>query len=124
MTAKKVLPDKAQEILEYLIAYKRENNGNSPSRREMQAQLNISSGSLTHHLGHLLAKRLVELEYNKACGLIVRQGVWVYLPDTQEALAQAGFSPAAVEKITTVLANRPTHSQEGLSAYPAPGWDL
>lgn len=118
------LPDKAQQILNYLIAYKRENNGNSPSRRDIQAQLGISSGSLTHYLGQLLAKRVLELEYNKTCGLILPQGVWVYLPDTQHALAEAGFSPAEVEKITAVLTNRPTHSQDGQAHPAASTWDL
>jgi hypothetical protein len=49
MPRKRVLSERALEVLEYVILHKRENDGNSPTVREIMRKCQISSTSMVHY---------------------------------------------------------------------------
>jgi SOS-response transcriptional repressor LexA len=67
----------SRKILNYIIDYKLENNGNSPSTREIQVGCGISSKSVVaYHLKKLVDEGFISIEGNTARMIAVKGGEW------------------------------------------------
>ena len=73
------LHPRQQAILDYLIAFKTEHDGVSPTRRQICDACNISStGVVAHHLRQLERHGLIEMGDQYTRGIGVTGGKWVY----------------------------------------------
>ena len=68
-----------EKIYEYIIEYKKENDGNSPSYQEIAKELGgISTNTVRYQLNCLAAAGLIELpEKYDAHGIRVVGGTWI-----------------------------------------------
>ena len=70
---------KRRDLLDYIIDYKQENDGNSPTMRQIMENLSYSSTSVvTYNLNVLENQGLIKRQYGDARGIIVTGGQWVY----------------------------------------------
>lgn len=65
-----------QEILKYVISYKEERDGNSPSHRRIAEGVGISLATVTSHIGHLRKDGLVK-PGNKQQPIELTFGQWM-----------------------------------------------
>lgn len=74
----KKLNNTEQALLDFIVEYKRSNDGNSPSTREIADSLGYSSTSTAHiHLGRLADKGWISLGSNKKRQIQVVGGIWM-----------------------------------------------
>lgn len=67
----------AMEVLNYILLYKTDNNGRSPSVREIMKGCGFRSTSVAHyHLGRLQSAGLIKREAGKARSICVIHGTW------------------------------------------------
>lgn len=70
-----------KKVLDCIIRYKEENDGVSPSIREISTYCDISSLSVTRYLlGKLEESGLIEMEYGESRSIRVIGGKWTYEP--------------------------------------------
>ena len=84
-----------QEIYDYLIAYKLDHDGLSPTISEMTRALKISSTSVCrHHLKRLELIGLISLIKLKPGGIMITGGRWIPPADTtiQEMNVSSGIA--------------------------------
>lgn len=68
-------------VFAWLVKYKSQHNGNSPTLREMCTGLNISSISVAHHILDGLQKQGRIVLPHKGCnGIEITGSKWVYEP--------------------------------------------
>lgn len=72
----------ADDVFAYLVAYKRENDGRSPTVREIADGLGIPSTSIVaYHLKQLAADGRILINPAIARGISIPGGRWVYEPE-------------------------------------------
>lgn len=71
-----VLHERAQDILEYIIMYKRQHDGNSPTTREISDQIDASVSSVHGHLQRLQEHGKIRLAGERARSIEVVGGEW------------------------------------------------
>lgn len=71
-----------KRIFDYIVGYKRINDGVAPSFREIGYNCGVSSVSMVrYYLAQLTNLRLIEMIPGKAGGIKVTGGQWVYKGD-------------------------------------------
>ena len=66
------------KIFEYICNYKKENDGNSPTIRDIRDEFNVSSTSVVDYiLNKLEEKNLIFRPRNKSRGINVVGGKWI-----------------------------------------------
>lgn len=71
--------DKADEVFEFICAYKQANDGTSPTYRDICAGLDISSTSVVrYYLDNLVLRQKIKLTVGNQRGITVIGGRWTY----------------------------------------------
>lgn len=66
-------------IFDFIVAYKRQNDGNSPTLREIGEQFNVSTSVVSSHLNKLIeAGKLAKPEFNSSRNIVVVGARWIY----------------------------------------------
>lgn len=66
-------------IFDFIVTYKRKNDGNSPTLREIGEQFNASTSVVSSHLNKLAeAGKLIKPEFNSSRNIVVVGARWVY----------------------------------------------
>lgn len=74
--------NKRQELFKAIVAYKQQNDGNSPSVRELGLLIDVASTSTINYYLHQLEKEgLIVLSEHRHKGIRVVGGQWLYEPD-------------------------------------------
>jgi SOS-response transcriptional repressor LexA len=78
--------EKTNEVFNYIISYKRRNDGNSPTLRQIMAACKIASVSMVHWYLRVLQRRgLIEIiEGSVARGIKVAGGNWGWQMNTNQ----------------------------------------
>ncbi len=73
------------EILNYIIEFKRKNNGLSPTMREMAEAFHTSTSAINYYLSRLEALGAIEFYGNsKARSIMIPGSEWRMIPDVKE----------------------------------------
>jgi DNA-binding MarR family transcriptional regulator len=73
------MTDNTTQILAYIILYKTENDGMSPSYREICKKLGIGLGTVTHHLNKLEREGAISfMGKGRVRNICVTGGRWSY----------------------------------------------
>jgi SOS-response transcriptional repressor LexA len=76
---------KAQKVFDFIVAFKREHDGNSPTMREIMANCKITSSSMAFfYLNQLAAAGLIrrpepEIGTRQAANIEVVGGKWIFI---------------------------------------------
>jgi len=77
----------SRRIFDYIVTYKRQHDGNSPSMRQLSEDLGLGYSTVFYQLRHLAEANLIRLSGNQvARGIEVMGGRWTYSPSPVGAL--------------------------------------
>lgn len=93
-----------QAVFDFIVAYKRANDGNSPSIREIGEQFEASTSAVHNVLGRIEKRGLIKYNHATARGLVVIGGEWKFSHAQKEtenkaAQAQEAQYPLSSERV-------------------------
>ena len=68
-------------IFQFLIAYKRDNDGNTPSTREIAAGCSVSLSTTQYHLTQLQLKQRIRIVSQRPRQIEIVGGIWCFPED-------------------------------------------
>lgn len=74
--------EKVGELMKFILFYKENNDGLSPTNKEMRDKLGLSAGTVHNLLRGLEKKGFIEIERGKSRGIKVKGGRWRFEGET------------------------------------------